>query len=315
MTEPSETPVDTEVSADLAQQSEEVADLSEQPRRSQRVKTLTEKGKEMQDEKIKGLQQRFNYNYEKWRTRAKSSKQPLSQSDPLSEDLLEDIIGDVKGLRADVTKVYDELRKLTPPDQETRRRVDLCVEISSFILTRAANRLDGNEEEEKDWPDAGSLFQTISSKSGFFNTTKNISEHSSRSSVKHQEAAAEAAASQAVLKVLKEQEREQQEIQRLEAEVRKKAAEQDAYATQRRLEREAEEIRLRMQREADEAKLKAQQEEEYAALQQTLEEKKRKVQQLEKVKDLKAAQARMQVYDQMSVTQEHKVDVAELKWL
>ncbi|XP_054865646.1 uncharacterized protein LOC129348710 [Amphiprion ocellaris] len=319
MTELSESTVSTEVSADLPKQSEEeeVTDLSEQqellqPRRSQRVKTLTEKGRGMQDERIKGLQQRFNYNYEKWRTCAKSSKQPLSQSDPLSEDLLEDIIGDVAGLRADVTKVYDELRKLIPPDQETRRRVDLCVEISGFIVNRATNRLDGKEEEEVDWPDAGSLFQT-SSKSGSFNTTKSMSEHSSRSSVKHQEAAAEAAASRAVLKVLQEQEREQQEIQRLEAEVRKRAAEQEALAKQRRLEREAEEIRLRMQREADEAKLKAQQDEEFAALQKTLEEKKRKVQHLEKVKDLKAAQARMQVYDQMSVTHEHKVDVTKVE--
>ena len=67
-----------------------------------------------------------------------------------------------------------------------------------------------------------------------------------------------------------------------------------------------------MQREADEAKFKAQQEKKYAVLQRTLEEKKRKVQHLEKVKNLKAAQARMQVYDQISIAEEHKGDVTKI---
>ncbi|KAM9825109.1 uncharacterized protein ACBT44_005920 isoform 1-T1 [Syngnathus typhle] len=313
MTDPN-TPL---ISTEPQSQSEETqgTDPSEQQdsvqlRRSQRVKTLTEKGREMQDEKIKGLQQRFNYNYEKWRTHAKASKVPLSQPGPSNKDILEDITGDVRGLCADVTKVFDELRKLTPPDQETRRRADLCVEISGFLVNKATCRLEGREEQ--DWPEAGSLFQTTSSKSSSFNMTKNSSEHSHRSSVKHQEAAAEAAASQAVLKILEEQQMEQQEIERLEVEVRKRAVEQETLIRQKRLEREAEEIRLRMQREADEAKFKAQQEEEYAALQRTLDEKKRKVQHLEKVKDLKAAQARMQVYDQMSVAEVQRVDVTKI---
>ncbi|XP_061127414.1 triadin-like [Syngnathus typhle] len=324
MTDPN-TPL---ISTEPQSQSEETqgTDPSEQQdsvqlRRSQRVKTLTEKGREMQDEKIKGLQQRFNYNYEKWRTHAKASKVPLSQPGPSNKDILEDITGDIRGLCADVTKVYDELRKLTPPDQETRRRADLCVEISGFLVNKATCRLEGREEQ--DWPEAGSLFQTTSSKSSSFNITKNSSEHSHRSSVKHQEAAAEAAASQAVLKILEEQQMEQQEIERLEVEVRKRAVEQETLIRQKclereaeeirkRLEREAEEISLRMQREADEAKFKAQQEEEYAALQRTLDEKKRKVQHLEKVKDLKAAQARMQVYDQMSVAEVQRVDVTKI---
>lgn len=89
------------------------------------------------------------------------------------------------------------------------------------------------------------------------------SEHSSRSSVKRQEADAEAAASQAVLKVLEEQEREQLEIQCLEAEAKKKMADQEAAAIKRRLEREAEEVKRRLQREEEEARIKAQLEEEH----------------------------------------------------
>lgn len=63
MIEPSEPPVDT---ADTHMQSEEeeVTDPGDQQKqtetRSGRVRTLTEKGREMQDERIKRLQQRFN---------------------------------------------------------------------------------------------------------------------------------------------------------------------------------------------------------------------------------------------------------------
>lgn len=81
------------------------------PRRSQRILTLTEKGKGMQDSKIKALQQRFSYIYDKWRVQAKSSKQSLSKAqESLSEDLLNDIIGDVSSLSTDIQRVYKELR-------------------------------------------------------------------------------------------------------------------------------------------------------------------------------------------------------------
>lgn len=175
------------------------------------------------------------------------------------------------------------------------------MQISNFIVSKATSYIDGKAtEKEQNWPDVGSLFQSTICKSS-------SSAHSSKSSVRHQEAAAEAAASQAVLQVLEEQEIEQIEIERLEAEVRRKAAEQEALARRLRLEREAEELKLRMQREEDEAKFKAKQEAEYAALQRSLDERRRKLKHLEKVKDLRAAQARMHVYDQMSVTEEQKV--------
>ena len=218
-----------------------------QPRRTQRDRTLTEKGREMQDEKIKLLQQRFNYIYDKWRTQIKSSKKTLSQStEPLPNDLLNDIICCVTDLSADVQHVYDELREVSTPEQDTRRKVDLCVGISKLIVSKAISQLDGKipEEERQDWPEAGSLFDTTTCRSGSFTSLlKSNSECSSRSSVKRQEAAAEAAASQAVLKVLQEQEKEQLEIQRLEAEAKRKIADQEAAAVRRHFEREAEEVK------------------------------------------------------------------------
>lgn len=117
----------------------------------------------MQDKKIKALQQSFNYIYRKWRTQVKFSKQSLLQSSELLLDgLLNDIIGDVRGLCADVQRVYDELRRVSTPDQDMRRRVDLCVEISNFIVSRASSHLDERipEEDEQDWPEAGSLWNS-----------------------------------------------------------------------------------------------------------------------------------------------------------
>lgn len=60
--------------------------------------------------------------------------------------------------------------------------------------------------------------------------------------MKRQEAAANAA-SQAVLEVLQEQEREQLEIQPLEAEAKKKIAAQGAAAVKRCLQQEVEEVK------------------------------------------------------------------------
>ncbi|GAA6087283.1 uncharacterized protein LOC111189704 [Tachysurus ichikawai] len=113
----------------------------------------------------------------------KSSKRTLSQSaEALSDDLLNDIIGDVRGPSSDVQRVYDDLRKISTPDQDMRRRVDLCVEISNFVVSRASSRLDGKtpEEEEQEWPEAGSLFNSSTCKSGSFSSILDgASEHSS----------------------------------------------------------------------------------------------------------------------------------------
>nr|XP_054594596.1 uncharacterized protein LOC129162115 isoform X1 [Nothobranchius furzeri]XP_054594597.1 uncharacterized protein LOC129162115 isoform X1 [Nothobranchius furzeri] len=270
-------------------------------RRGARQRTLTEKGKALQEEKIKALTQRFNYIYKKWKAHVKLFKHLSKESsEPLSEGLLNDILGEVKGLCADIQRVYEDLRKLSTPDQETRRRVDLRVEISNFILSKASRHLEAQaQEEDQVWPEAGSFWSTSKSETESITSVikSTTSEHSKTSSAKRQEAAADAAASQAVLKVLKEQEREQLELQRLEAEAKKRIAAQEAAAKQWCLEQEEEEVRRRKKKE--EAKMTAKLEE-HTALQMALEEKRRRIHHLETMKELSAAQARMQVYDQGS---------------
>ena len=304
---------DQESGAEDKMQQEEAQEL----RRSERQRTLTEKGK-MQAGKIKALQYKFNSCHVKWRGQVKMAKQSLSQTEPLEDAFINNIVSEIKGLSADVTRAYDDLRLVTTPDSDTRRKVDRCIDLSTFILSVAISRLGGKTlEEEPEWPEAGSLFNSSSKTSSIASSWKGLSELS-RSTIKRHEAAAEAAASQAVLKVLQEQEREQLELELLEEEAKRKIAEQESAARKRRLrqeesrlrqeesrlQQEADEMKRRMQTEEEEAKMKAQLEEEHAALQRALEEKRRKIKKLETVKSLNAAQARMLVYDHGSVKEE-----------
>ncbi len=89
---------------EISQEGIEVQQEEEQQlRQSKRKITLTGKGREMQAAKIKSLQQRFIYIYNKWKTYVKSSKRTLSQpTETLSDDLLNDVIGDTRGLSVDL---------------------------------------------------------------------------------------------------------------------------------------------------------------------------------------------------------------------
>nr|XP_055049264.1 uncharacterized protein LOC129434357 [Misgurnus anguillicaudatus] len=98
-------------------------------------------------------------------------------------------------------------------------------------------------------------------------------------------------------------------MQCLEAEAKRKIAAQEAAVVKRRLELEAEEVKRRIKKEEEEAEMRAQLEEEHAALQRALEEKRRKIKHLEAMKELSAAQARMQVYDQGLAIKEEPKDV------
>ncbi|KAJ8375844.1 hypothetical protein SKAU_G00064240 [Synaphobranchus kaupii] len=134
-------------------------------------------------------------------------------------------------------------------------------------MQRAERQLEGHtaEEEELPWPDVGSILDSTGSLSRTLShRSKSSSGHSSFHSVRKYEAAAEAAASQEVLTVLDEQEREVKELQRLEAEDNQRLAQFEA---------------------------------ENLARQQAMQDKRRKLERLEEVKKLNAAKARVQVYD------------------
>ncbi|XP_052445763.1 uncharacterized protein LOC127987458 [Carassius gibelio] len=277
-----------------------VDDTTEQePRRSQRARKFTEKGKELHDERLTKLKNSFQRSYEKWKTLARDSRQRLMGH--LSSDMLNSLIDAISGSSKDVNVVYEELRQNVNPDSDTRRRVDTCGAVTKMIVESAWSRLgEGVKGQDPLRPEAccidtGSVFSSIAPKSshGHSRSSQSMknsilsSRGSSFSSAKKQEAAAEIAATEATLEILQQQEHELEELQRLEAEDKRRIAEQEAEELKRRLEREEEEARLRVKIEA-----------ENAARRKALEDKRRELERLETLKRLNAARARMQVYEQ-----------------
>lgn len=55
---------------------------------------------------------------------------------------MNDMIGEFTSLSADIQPACEHLRKIMTPDQDRSRKVDGCVHISNFIISRASGRLD-----------------------------------------------------------------------------------------------------------------------------------------------------------------------------
>ena len=103
------------------------------PRRSGRARKLTEKGQELQDAKVKGLQSRFLRTYNRWKALARKSKTDLDEPSS-SNEILKDLINNIDHAANDVLLAYEDLRKCITPDGETRRRTDNCQCISKTLI-------------------------------------------------------------------------------------------------------------------------------------------------------------------------------------
>lgn len=106
-------------------------------------------------------------------------------------------------------------------------------------------------------------------------------------------AAAEYAATRAVLQIMLEQDQHEERLIALETENRSMVATEEANALSRRLQAEREEAK----RKVEEASRLKKQQEEHAARQKAVEQVKRELERLEHLKRLNAAKARLQVYD------------------
>lgn len=280
--------VDTEASQDVQQ-------------RSQRIRKLTEKGQKLHDEKLERYEQRFRTSYEKWKSLIKESKRLLAEFS--SNELLQDVMTRViKTSRIDI------------PDHDTRRRVDTCEAVTRRIVDLVKSRLEGNKESESrralsemditssDKSSVKTRFSKASAQSR--SKSRSSSKYSILSAAKRQEAAAEVAANEAILKVLWKQDQQLEELQKLEAEDKRLVAEQEAETLKRR----EEESRMRVKHEM-----------ENAARHKLLEDKRRELERLETLKKLNAAKARMQIYEQRGATEEnlgdlfHDCEVKEIK--
>ncbi|XP_067369271.1 uncharacterized protein [Channa argus] len=275
---------------------------SEEPRRSERARTLTEKGKEFQKEKLKVLLLHFDSIYERWNALTKVAKKSVIKQDP--RDILQEHIVSIQRELSELNSIYDEYRKIDRPAHDMRRKMDNCTSITEIVVQNAQSQIQGAEEQII-WPDAKSVFaSSVSSVSPSASSCSKVnSMYSNTSSIKRQEAAAEYAATQAVLKIMTEQESYQQRLYNLEAEEKRIIAEQEAAALTHRLQEEKEETERRIEREKERASLLKKQQEENAARRRSVETLKRVLERLEELKRLNAAKAKLQVYDEGEINQ------------
>lgn len=265
-----------QVSADKTQTSD--------VRRSQRVRILTDKGKTLQEARLNNLKGSFEQKYKRWKYHINGLKRAMKDNDDM--DLIFEVVSTINALQSEVDKLYDEIRNITSPEPEIRRKNDTCLAITTAANKKAQCFLNG-EAENSPWPDSDSVFEaTVSSIiSATSNMSRSVSKLFSQTShdslQKRQEAAAEVAATQEVLKIMKTQHQYEEEIKILEAEDERITAEREA------LEREM---------DAEKARRKAQFISESTTRKIRLEEKKKEVERLEELKRHNAAQARLQVY-------------------
>ncbi|XP_026094281.1 uncharacterized protein LOC113066585 [Carassius auratus] len=253
-------------------------------RRSQRARTLTEKGKTLQDARLNDLRRSFEQKYRRWKYHINGLKRAIKNND--DAELICEVVSTINATQSEVDHIYGDIRSITSPEPEIRRKNDTCLAITSTANEKSQRFLNGDPKDIP-WPDSDSVFEaTVSSIiSATSSKSKSVSKMSSQSYSdslqKRQEAAAEVAATQEVIKIMKTQHQHEEEIRKLEAEDERLAAEREAQ------ERET---------EAENARKRAQFISESTVRKIKLEEKKKEVERLEELKRHNAAQARLQVY-------------------
>lgn len=85
----------------------------QEPRKGERVRRLTEKGRELRDERWRQLEHRFRVSYEKWKALVKEAK--LSLTGCCSEDLLEDLLNKISHTSSELNLVYVNSRQRYTP--------------------------------------------------------------------------------------------------------------------------------------------------------------------------------------------------------
>ncbi|KAK0144665.1 hypothetical protein N1851_017007 [Merluccius polli] len=269
---------------------------SEEPCRSDRSRTLREKGRTLQSETLKTMQLRFEDAYDCWKVLTKVVKKSVMRKDP--SDILQEHVNRMEKEKAELNSLYDSYRGIDSPPHTMRNKLDKSTAITQTVRQNAIFQIQGTTEEII-WPDADSVFASSTSSISLpVHNSRETNSVKSYISVKRQEAAAEYAHTRAVLTIMAEQERCQDELQMLEAQNKRIAAEQEAAARSRRLQEEKEEIERKIEGQNREAALLKKQDDEKATRNLSTESLKRELERLEKLKSLNAAKAKLQVYEE-----------------
>ena len=111
----------------------------EEPRQSERARTLTEKGREFHQEKVKGLSLRFDSIYELWKVLTKVAKKSVIKQDP--SNILQEHIEGIQREESELNSVYDEYRKIDRPAHDMRLKLDRCASVTKIIIQNALSQI------------------------------------------------------------------------------------------------------------------------------------------------------------------------------
>lgn len=130
---------------DLEDKLNEYDNALEGPRRSERARHPTEKMRAHQDEEAKKKEKRLYAMYEQWKLHTRKARDQLKTY--MSESQLWPLIEELKKDKEDIMKMYYEIRNLTTPSTDIRRRVDTCESVTTEIINIAYNRTIDDESE------------------------------------------------------------------------------------------------------------------------------------------------------------------------
>ena len=247
-------------------------------RRSQRERKTTEKGKQLKEERVKHLSQRFYNSYDKWKNFARQMKETLRKGDDY-ENLINDL-GHLKKISKNITEIYEDIRRNCTPQTELRRKTDTCEAVTSKI-SEAVSKLE-SQHKQTQFGRFESIFSSV--KSSTSRSTK--SSRLSKGSSKRLEASAELAVSKAKLKALEIEEQKRAELAELELKIKERQVKQETEAKQRQLERESEEARIKVESDLENIKM-----------QQALEERRQNLKQIEAMNRVKIAESKIKAYE------------------
>lgn len=110
---------------------DDIPSSPKEPRRSQRVHKLTEKGQDLHDEQVRKAAHRFSLSYERWRDVTNKAKEATGGQ--CSKDVLQQHVIDVANAARNVKAAYVELRSIESRDNSIRRKMDTCEAVTKKI--------------------------------------------------------------------------------------------------------------------------------------------------------------------------------------
>lgn len=224
-------------------------------RRSERERHPTEKMRALQMEEAKKKEKRLLSMYEQWKVSVRNARNQLKSC--MEENELWSLIEDLKRAKNGIMNLYFEIRDLTTPSTNVRRRVDTCESVSKEIIIIAHNRVIDDEGEFNEDLEKRRLHELLHHDyaKSVYGSSASITSHSksdqhsmtSSMAVKHADAAAELAVKETNYTMMIAEEKQKEVIRELEEQQRK-----DLDAQRRELERLQAEKEVR----AAEARLK-----------------------------------------------------------